>query len=323
MKKIICDELPEQLDAAAVYEVSPHNFDPAYYAERTDRNIGWITAEEQQIFYDSKVYAAGCGGMGGHTLANLKRLGIGTLGYADTERFDVSNINRQYAALKNTVGLSKVLITHQMLRSIADDTTDIVYHQGITEETVGDFVSGAEIILDEIEFWAIADRILLHQHMRQGEAFILSSSTVGHRTYLYKYTPQTMPVEELFGIEYVEARRLQTAIQSHCATKDDLLFALSIAERYAAPTIPEYSLNVSKHSTVQQIRKRLLTEGKASIIATNPPVAAGYLSSQVEYHLLEMKSDIKRRSVFPPLMPGYIMIDTQTLEAKRIVCKWW
>src|SRR3989338_5770836 len=94
-------ELPDQPDMHTVYRLYPHNPDESFYWERVDRNIGWITREEQALLRNATVGIAGCGGMGGMIAERLLRLGVGEMRIADPEVFDISNINRQFAATRN------------------------------------------------------------------------------------------------------------------------------------------------------------------------------------------------------------------------------
>jgi tRNA A37 threonylcarbamoyladenosine dehydratase len=305
-----------------VYKLMPVSFNQKFYDERTNRNIGWITYGEQQQFRHTVVGIAGCGGMGGLVAATLVRLGIGEIRIADTETFDVSNLNRQFAASLRTLGLSKAFATAAMMRDIANDTTIVVYPQGITEETVEDFVRGCDIICDEIEFWAIASRILLHLHMRREYSTLLCTPTVGHRAYVTKYTADSLFIEDLLGVDYVAAKKLQAALQSNTASSDDVVFVMEAMLRFAAPELPEYSADLTIYSTVQALRDRLQKETRASIIATNPPMASGFLANQVLFHLLQT-SPIPRNFVLVPVMPGYLMFDAGLLETKIEYAQWW
>src|ERR1700721_482305 len=103
LKKCSNFVLPDMPDENTVYTLQPLHPDPTYYRERTDRNIGWITAEEQEILRNSVVGIAGTGGMGGLLAATLVRVGIGEIRISDSDVFDVSNINRQFAATRNTI----------------------------------------------------------------------------------------------------------------------------------------------------------------------------------------------------------------------------
>lgn len=73
----------------------------------TTRNFGFVTAEEQARLRAGAVFVAGVGGMGGACLASLTRAGVGRIGIADIDVFEVSNLNRQIFANLDTVGAPK------------------------------------------------------------------------------------------------------------------------------------------------------------------------------------------------------------------------
>src|SRR3712207_4852748 len=56
--------------------------------------------------------------MGGAAVQSLARAGIGSLALADTDRFEVSNLNRQVFATLETVGAPKVEATARALASV-------------------------------------------------------------------------------------------------------------------------------------------------------------------------------------------------------------
>ena len=88
------------------------------YAEFTTRNIGFVTPEQQEQLRNSRIFIAGVGGMGGAAFNTLVRAGIGHIGIADIDEFEVSNLNRQLAATLDTVDVSKVTASVDMARRI-------------------------------------------------------------------------------------------------------------------------------------------------------------------------------------------------------------
>ena len=84
-----CFELPENINPEDVYRLLPHNIDEKYYLGRTDRNLGWITEQEQTILRNSVVGIAGTGGMGGLLASILVRTGVGVV-----KKFQTSPIFR-------------------------------------------------------------------------------------------------------------------------------------------------------------------------------------------------------------------------------------
>jgi molybdopterin/thiamine biosynthesis adenylyltransferase len=323
MKKFMVTKVPEFSDGECEYTFPSVDSGGEFYEERTNRNVGWIARQEQELYLKGKtVGIAGCGGMGGLAAKTLVRTGIGTLKIADSEVFDVSNLNRQDACTMRTIGESKVLATAQQLRDVADDMTLIAYSRGITETSVADFVSGCNCIADEIEFWALGSRILLHQIARRAGITVFNCPTVGHRVYLYKFTPDSMPIEEVLDISYEDAWILQTRIQNGTATKKERQIVMDKMLAFAVPEIPEYSLDSGVYSTVTELKRRLLEEGTASIIGTNPPMASGFLCNHILFELLR-ESNIKRNFVLPPPMPGYLMFDAGMHTCSKVETRWW
>ncbi|HYC34398.1 MAG TPA: ThiF family adenylyltransferase [Candidatus Paceibacterota bacterium] len=317
MNEIACQDLPGSVDLNAVYRLLPKNPDDAYYKERTDRHLGWITQEEQQMLRESTVGIAGCGGMGGLIAATLMRLGIGGVRIADCEVFDASNINRQFAGTRNNIGVSKAFATARMIRDITDDTTLTVFPQGITEETVDPFLQGLDVVCDEIEFWAIGARILLHQEARKKGVSLFNCNTVGFGTRLFYFEPDGFTMEQTLGFTYEDAKALQIAIQQNKATPADIKRAMGAVLTGLVPMLPEYSAE-PLWSNRDDVCKRLFEEGRAAIIATNPPMASGFLANHILFHLLRTKSKTKRDLALPMPMPGFLFFDAGTHTANRV-----
>ena len=311
-------DLPEVPRLDIGYRLHPKNPDRAYYDERTDRNIGWITREEQEGLRREVIGIAGCGGMGAQLAEKFLRLGVGELRICDTEVFDISNINRQFAATRKTVGKSKAFETAKMLRDVSDDSTVVVYPQGICRETVEQFTNGCSVICDEIEFWAIAARILLHQYARGANVSVFNCNTVGFGTHLFLFTPKSATMEEMIGFTIEEAEELNRRLREKTARPEEVRLVMERMIAGLVPELPEYvSAQTPEGSNRKAVRKRLMEEGKASIIATNPPFATGFLADRVLLYLLR-DSAVRRDIVPTPEAPAYLHIDAAKMEARVV-----
>ncbi|MDP2598234.1 MAG: ThiF family adenylyltransferase [Candidatus Liptonbacteria bacterium] len=320
LKVIECYDLPDRTEENAVYHLLAKNTDEAYYRERTDRNIGWITQEEQGMLRKKVIGIAGCGGMGGLLGQILARLGVGEIRICDTEVFDESNINRQFGATRNTVGLSKALITARKIRETTDDNHLVVYPQGVIPATVDDFLGGCDLVCDEIEFWAIGSRILLHQRGRAHSIPIFCCNTIGFGTRLFYFTPVSTTMEECLGFSPDEAMRLQEKFQSGSASKKEIVRIKDGVVRGLFPELPKYRAD---GKDLEKIHGRKLREGKSPIVSTNPPMATGFLADRILLHLLDKNSTIGRNITKMPEMPGYLYFDAAKMEAKVVEGKWW
>lgn len=289
----------------------------AFYSERVNRNIGWITPGEQAILRQSVVGIAGCGGMGGLLAATLIRLGIGEVRIADTEVFDISNINRQFAAFHSTIGKSKAEETARQLREITPDVRLVVYPEGIVSGTVGDFVSGCHLICDEIEFWAIGSRIMLHQVAQSQGVPLITCSSVGFGSRLFYFDHAGMDMAEMLGFTLSEAMYLQLEIQNNTINENDVQRVMKAVLSGLIPELPKYSEDGNSYDDKATCIKRLMQEQRASIIATNPPLASGFAANHALLSLLSSKGSARSIPSIPPT-PGYIHLDAVKLIAKQV-----
>ena len=85
---------------------------------RTQMLLGRTAMERLRA---SHVAVLGLGGVGGWCAEALCRSGVGELTLIDQDTVSVSNINRQCAALRSTVGMEKARATALRLRDIAPD----------------------------------------------------------------------------------------------------------------------------------------------------------------------------------------------------------
>lgn len=88
------------------------------YATFTTRNIGFVSAAEQEQLRQSSVFVCGVGGMGGAAFMALVRAGIGRFVIADIDVYEVSNLNRQVFANAATIGRSKAESAAEAARAI-------------------------------------------------------------------------------------------------------------------------------------------------------------------------------------------------------------
>jgi molybdopterin/thiamine biosynthesis adenylyltransferase len=92
--------------------------EPFAYATFTTRNIGFVSAQEQERLRDARIFVCGVGGMGGAAFMALVRAGIGHFVIADIDCFETSNLNRQVFATAATLGLGKAQAAAEAARQI-------------------------------------------------------------------------------------------------------------------------------------------------------------------------------------------------------------
>lgn len=314
LKIVECDTLPNEPEEHTVYVLKAVDRGIDYYLERTNRNIGWISKEEQLMLKSMTVAVGGCGGMGSPIVERSLRCGLGTVKVCDIETYDVSNINRQIPANQQTIGVNKAFATARMLRNITDDCTLIVYPMGVAPEMIEHFVSGSDVIIDEIEFFINSRRMLLHREARKQGIYSFMGNTVGMSTNVFQFSPGGMTVEEYMGVSYEEMAEKEARMAQGLMARQEKEKLIEMFIKCFIPVIPEYY-----EGNYEICFRRLVEEGKAPILTTNPPMSVGILGDRMLLHLLRKSGLDRSRHTKPlPEIPGYFHFDAAKLhlEAK-------
>jgi molybdopterin/thiamine biosynthesis adenylyltransferase len=108
------------------------------YNELFSRNIGAILPEQQRSLPQKKVAVIGCGGLGGHVIEQLVRLGVGCIHCFDPDVFSPSNCNRQLNARSKTLGRNKAEVAARRSAAIHPYTRVIPFPVDFRSRAGGD-----------------------------------------------------------------------------------------------------------------------------------------------------------------------------------------
>ena len=100
-----------------------HMFFGGHMPDKFSRTAMLFGRENMEKLYASRVAVFGVGGVGGHCAEALARSGIGSIDIFDSDRVDVTNINRQLAATTKTLGLFKADVMRERILEINPDAT--------------------------------------------------------------------------------------------------------------------------------------------------------------------------------------------------------
>ncbi len=171
------------------------------YSRAFSRNIGWVTAQEQDKLGSARVAIAGLGGVGGAHALTLARLGITRFHIADFDRFEVHNFNRQAGAFMSTLDQPKADVIAAMVRDINPQAEVTVFGEGVSPDNVAAFLGGVDVYVDGIDFFAIeARRLLFAQAYAQGIP-ALTAAPLGMGVSLLYFQPGRMSFEDYFRVE--------------------------------------------------------------------------------------------------------------------------
>ncbi|MCS7224030.1 MAG: HesA/MoeB/ThiF family protein [Armatimonadetes bacterium] len=141
--------------------------------QRYDRQMrlwgwGW---EGQERLSRATVAVCGIGGLGCPCALYLAAAGVGTLILIDSDRVEITNLNRQILHTPADIGKPKVQSAAEKLQIFNPQMTIVPIEQMITEETLLQLVKNADVIVDALDNYPT--RLLLNQYaVRQGKPLV-------------------------------------------------------------------------------------------------------------------------------------------------------
>jgi len=288
------------------YAVIRHrgNFIEDFYWERVNRSLGWLgNSLKEQIVRQEKlrdcvIGVAGTGGIGGAAALRLVRMGCLNLKIADVDNFDVSNIQRQVGADLSHIGHNKAEVVGEMIFNLTQDVNIDVFNQGITQESADEFVDGCDVILDQIDVYAVNAHYALHEAFRKSPRckFILTVLTIGHAAFVFKYTHESMQIETVYGIQRKEV------LDDHEIRQ--LIHRI-------IPIQPNFP-------SKEMFDSWWVSNRRVSIYGGCPPLCEGVLVERVALEVMEIPG------VTPlPIQPGYAILDVKNWTATSFSGQWW
>lgn len=171
------------------------------YEKAFDRNIGWITADEQRALRNKRVAIAGMGGVGGAHLLTLARMGIGAFNISDLDSFELANFNRQAGAAVSTLGRPKVEVMAEMARDI-DPLLDIKsFPEGIDEANIDAFLKDVDLFVDGFDFFVPEIRAKVFRRCSELGIPSITAGPIGFGTSYIVFMPGKMTFEQYFRMD--------------------------------------------------------------------------------------------------------------------------
>ena len=160
------------------------------------RNQGNLSVEDQLRLLASRAAQVGLGGLGGHVLEILARMGVGCIRAADADVFEEHNLNRQLLATQATLGMPKaeaaVLRVHDMNPAVTVEALQ----DYLIEETLPKFLDGAQLALDCLG--GLASRLALQRAAAAANIPLVTGAMAGLTGYVAVVRPgQPGPAEFL------------------------------------------------------------------------------------------------------------------------------
>ena len=127
--------------------------------DRYARNIPALTEAECLTLRTPRVLVAGCGGLGGHIIDQLARIGVGQLCVVDGDVFEPSNLNRQLLSSVPALGISKAGAAAEHIARVNPEIIADPAECFLTEDNVKDLIGDCDVVMDALD--NIASRKIL------------------------------------------------------------------------------------------------------------------------------------------------------------------
>lgn len=147
--------------------------------------LAGVGGEGQERLLESKVLVIGAGGLGSPISLYLAAAGVGTIGIADMDRVDLSNLQRQIAHGTSDVGRLKVESAKTSMREINTDVQVIPISERISADNICDIIGDFDFILEGTDNfptkYLVNDAcILLDKPFNQGGILRFQGQTMTH-----------------------------------------------------------------------------------------------------------------------------------------------
>jgi len=171
------------------------------YSAAFSRNLGWLTAPEQNLLASKRVAIAGLGGVGGSHLLTLTRLGVGRFNLADFDVFELANFNRQAGATMQNLGRPKLEVMAELARNINPGLDLRLFPEGVQHDNVEAFLGEADLYLDGLDFFVLALRRAVFAACHARGIPAVTAAPLGMGAALLNFLPGGMSFEEYFRLE--------------------------------------------------------------------------------------------------------------------------
>ena len=113
-----------------------------------------VGGKGQQKLLDGKVLIIGAGGLGSPIALYLAAAGVGTIGIADADVVDVSNLQRQVIHFTPDIGKPKVQSAAEKMRAINPDVTVNTYQLWVNASNIAGLIKDYDFVIDGTDNFA-------------------------------------------------------------------------------------------------------------------------------------------------------------------------
>jgi molybdopterin/thiamine biosynthesis adenylyltransferase len=113
-----------------------------------------VGGKGQQKLFDGRVFIIGAGGLGAPIALYLAAAGVGTIGIADADTVDISNLQRQVIHFTPDIGKPKVESAAEKMRAINPDVTVKTYQEWVSAANIAALIADYDFVIDGTDNFA-------------------------------------------------------------------------------------------------------------------------------------------------------------------------
>ncbi|MDO9264126.1 MAG: ThiF family adenylyltransferase, partial [Desulfosalsimonadaceae bacterium] len=153
----------------------------------------------QIILAESEVAVAGAGGLGGHVILHLARLGIGRLLVFDPDTFDETNLNRQSLCFSNNMNAFKAEEAARQC-ALTNPAVEVRAHvMAITDPGRKSLFRNTDVVVDALD--SAEDRLFLAELARELGIPLIHGAVAGFEGRVMTVFPGDKGMEALYRPE--------------------------------------------------------------------------------------------------------------------------
>ncbi len=257
-----------------------------------------------QRLHDIRVILFGVGGVGSWCAESLVRSGVKHLTIVDSDRVNISNVNRQLMATTQTVGQVKVEVLKERLLSINPEAEITAIQDIYNAENSESFrLNEYDVIIDAID--SLAEKAHLLLTASRTDALLYSSMGAA-----LKMDPTRIQVAEFMKVrgcplgralrKKMKHQKVRPAKKFLCVYSDEVLPNLGEAD------VDGYEPTIAESTTTQEGREDLLShnwnERKAQINGTMSHITAMFgfmLAGLIVEHFYKSETEMNENKTSP------------------------
>ena len=257
-----------------------------------------------QRLHDIRVILFGVGGVGSWCAESLVRSGVKHLTIVDSDRVNISNVNRQLMATTQTVRQVKVEVLKERLLSINPEAEITAIQDIYNAENSESFrLNEYDVIIDAID--SLAEKVHLLLTASRTDALLYSSMGAA-----LKMDPTRIQVAEFMKVrgcplgralrKKMKHQKVRPAKKFLCVYSDEVLPNLGEAD------VDGYEPTIAESTTTQEGREDLLShnwnERKAQINGTMSHITAMFgfmLAGLIVEHFYKSETEMNENKTSP------------------------